>query len=74
MVARAGRASPLLLAQHRNALRGIQNESRMSEQYDIMTYGFRRPTRIRPRHGLLLHDEDGCLVVVGRGGRGTAVL
>lgn len=40
VVARAGRAGALLLAQHRYALRGIQDESRVSDQHGgIMTYG-----------------------------------
>lgn len=48
MVARTGSAGSLLLAQHRNALRGIQNEPRLPKQYQIfMTDGVWRPFRYK---------------------------
>jgi hypothetical protein len=41
VVARAGRAGALLLAQHGHALRGVQDEPRLSE-HGVMTFGVRR--------------------------------
>lgn len=36
VVAHAGRAGSLLLAQHGNVVRGIQNEPRLSKQHKVI--------------------------------------